>query len=182
MNSGRLPVSRSSVSTVFRQISNRTPCATRLSTRLRLGFSGLQQIDAGAERHDLDRDLVGIVEFHQVVGDADHEALLLRVVVGELQHDACARRTACPAAAPAGRGAATRQPAISSAAVSDARCVSSMSRHPCPAMPGLPSTPFSVTPVADAVRRSCRDADVLRTHPIPARRFCSLTEAQPATL
>ena len=32
--------SRSSVSTVLRQISTRAPCATRLSTSLRLGFSG----------------------------------------------------------------------------------------------------------------------------------------------
>ena len=87
MNSGRLPVSRSSVSTVLRQMSTRAPCATRLSTILRLGFSGLQQFDARAERHDLDRDLVGVVELHEIVGDAEHEALLARVIIGELQHD-----------------------------------------------------------------------------------------------
>src|SRR5436305_5442189 len=40
MNAGRLPVSRSMLSTVFRQTSNLTPCAIRLSTRCRLGFSG----------------------------------------------------------------------------------------------------------------------------------------------
>ena len=54
---------------------------------MRDGIVGLQQIDAGAEGDDLDRDLVGIVEFHEVVGDADDEAGLFRIVLRELQHD-----------------------------------------------------------------------------------------------
>ncbi len=80
--------SRSIVSrSVLRQMSTRAPCATRLSTSLRFGLSGLQQLDARAEGDDLDRDLVGVVVLHQIVGDADDEALLLRIVVGQLQHD-----------------------------------------------------------------------------------------------
>ena len=87
MNSGRLPVSRSMVSTVLMQISNRAPCATRLSIRLRFSLSGFSRSMPATERHHLDRDLVGIIEFHQIVGDADHQPLLLRIVVRELQHD-----------------------------------------------------------------------------------------------
>ncbi len=92
MISGRRPVSRSMVSTVLRHTSKRTPCAIRLSTCLRAGLSLRKQLDAGAERDHFDGDLVRIVEFQQIVGDADHEVLLADVVVGELQHDLVLRK------------------------------------------------------------------------------------------
>src|SRR5450759_3439396 len=55
---------------------------------LAVGVLRPQQIDPRTECHHLDRDLVGIVGFEQVVGDADHEALFLGIIVRELQHDA----------------------------------------------------------------------------------------------
>ena len=53
-----------------------------------VGIIRKQQIDARSERHHLDRDLVGIVELQQIIGDADHEALLFGIIVRKLQHDA----------------------------------------------------------------------------------------------
>src|SRR5579872_5825709 len=44
-----------------------------------------QNCDSGPEGHDLDGDLVRAVKFQQVVRDADHESLLLGVIVRELQ-------------------------------------------------------------------------------------------------
>ena len=40
----------------------------------------------GPEGDDFDGDPVRPVEFEQIVGDADDQALLLRVVVGKLQN------------------------------------------------------------------------------------------------
>src|ERR1700738_2693707 len=53
-----------------------------------VGIRRAQQIDAGTECHYLDRDLVGIVRLEHVGGCADHAALLLGVIVRELQRDA----------------------------------------------------------------------------------------------
>jgi hypothetical protein len=79
------------VSTVLRQTSNLTPCAIRLSTACGWDFRA-QQVDAGAEGHHLDRDLVGVVSLQQIVGDADDrpsffgslsESCSTRLVLGE---------------------------------------------------------------------------------------------------
>src|SRR3569832_342036 len=43
------------------------------------------EIDAGAEGDDLDGDAIGSVIFQQIIGDAENERLLLRIVVGELE-------------------------------------------------------------------------------------------------
>jgi hypothetical protein len=86
MIAGRLPVSRSRLSTVFRQTSNLTPCAIRLSTRWRLGFSGRSRSMPGP--NVLDGDLVGIVGLQEIIGDADDKALFLRVVIRKLQGEA----------------------------------------------------------------------------------------------
>ncbi len=183
MNSGRLPLSRSTrIDGVEADIE---PHALRDQAldRLAVGVVGAQQIDAGTERHHLDRDLVGIVVFQQIVGDAEHEALLARRRCRRAAARCGARRTACPAAAPAAARATGATAAISSAAIErakdDRRCIRSC--HPCPAMPGLSSTPFKVTP---APRRSgsLPDRRCLATTSQTGTPCCSLTEAQPATL
>ena len=48
---------------------------------------GTQQRDARTEGYDFDCDPVRTVEFEQVVSDADDQALLFGVVVGELQDE-----------------------------------------------------------------------------------------------
>src|SRR4030095_12508813 len=126
-----------------------------------------------------DRDLVGIVMLDQIAGDAEHEALLARVVVGELQHDfvlgkrlvlqrhllgAGGRRGGCDQKRRDRRAKDGRK-----------------ARHPCPAMPGLSSTPFSVTP-GSARLGGLPDFKCLATTSQIGAPLCSLTEAQPATL
>ena len=182
MNAGRLPVSRAMVSTVLRQTSNLTPCAMRLSTRWRLGFFGAEQVDAGTERHHLDRDLVGIVSLQQVVGDADHQAFLLRIVVGKLQREAMFgerlvrqwRRLRAAAGDEQHRTTARKRRRIQRAWVDK-------SHHPCPAMPGLSATSFNRDAVSALVRHFPRPQCLANTSHTGAP-FCSLTEAHPATL
>jgi hypothetical protein len=70
------------------QTSKRTPCATRAFDQFAVGVLAAQQIDPRAERHHLDRDLVGVVGLEQIIGDADHEALFPGIIVRELQRDA----------------------------------------------------------------------------------------------
>src|SRR4029077_16182346 len=54
-------------------------------------------------------------------------------------------------------------------------------RHPCPAIPGLSSTPFSVTPGADLLG-GLPDLRWLATTSQIGAPACSFTEAQPAAL
>ena len=77
------------------QTSKRTPCAIRLSTNVPVRAVGAQQVDARTEGHDLDRDPVRPIEFQQIVGDADDQALLLGVVVGKLQRQMMLGERAC---------------------------------------------------------------------------------------
>ncbi len=87
MNSGRLPaLTFERIDGVEADVETRALRDQALD-HLAVGIFRAQQLDAGTERHNLDRDLVGVVEFHQIAGDAEHEALFARVVVGELQHD-----------------------------------------------------------------------------------------------
>src|SRR3954447_6401822 len=174
MYSGRLPVSRSSVSTVLRQISTRAPCATRLD-QLAVGIFRTQQIDARTERYDLDRDLVRVVEFHEVVGDADHKTLFLRVVVGELQHDLVfGKRLVLQwrlLGADIRRGCRYQQCRDRDASEGGETC------HPCSTMPGLFSTPYSVTSGGDRLG-GLPDLRCLATTSHIGAPACSLTEAQ----
>ena len=185
--SGRLPVSRSMVSTVLRQTSKRTPCATRLSTRLRLAILRAQQVDPRTERHHLDRDLVGIVGLEQIVGDADHEALFLRIIVRKLQRDAVLGERLVRQRRRLGageRGDCCRHQRRHRRAAEGANDRPSISRelpHPCPAIPGLSSTPLKVTP-EPRWSGAFPEARCLARISHTGLPCCSLTEAHPATL
>src|SRR5205823_194651 len=121
----------------------------------------------------------GIVMLHQIAGDAEHEALFARVVVGELQHDLVFGKRLvlqrCLLRAGGRRGGGDQKRRGNGA--NDGR----KAAHPCPAMPGLSSTPFSVTPGGDRLG-GLPDRRCLATTSQIGAPVCSLTEAQPATL
>src|SRR3984885_15877858 len=157
-----------------------------------VGVVRVQQIDARTERHDLDGDLVRSVEFQEIIGDAEHEALFPRIIVRKLQHDAMLGewlvRQRLRLGAGGGRGEGHHQcrdhgmaDGANNRPPGSSKSMHPRTHHPCPVMPGLSSTPLSTMPAP-------RPSGVLGERRCLARTshigmpFCSLTEAHPATL
>src|SRR5689334_8221512 len=106
-----------------------------------------QHLDAGTECDHLDGHLVRVVEFKKVVGDADHEVLLVDVAVGELEHDFVLRE-GLVLERHLLRLRSARQRCRKQRRADDHANGCLEIGHP--AIPGLPSTPFKVTWLARA--------------------------------